>query len=335
MTYRPWFTALAAGVVLSACEPAGSGNVLDIEAASFIDGLALLDANASGRLESEDLPAAGLRIALVLVNTSDTVARATTGADGRFRFAPVPVGTYEVVVTNSALGDSLQVVFRDPPGSPVSDIGPDDTTTVTVGVLDSTVVRIGVSFPIVDIARARSSAIGRRLFVRAVVSGGTAVLGDGSVFLQDPTGAIRALNVSGVVAPGDSVLVLGRSATQNGRPVLANATLTPIQGGAAVDTIPVTAGRARTADGGILDAQLVRARELFVADTGRVGGTFVITAEDPSGTVEIGLRTDGSFDLGAYPPGADLDVTGLLVPNAGIAGEWRLRPRNAADLVIR
>lgn len=325
--------ALTLGI--AGCESTGDDNVLEIQATSAVQGVVFVDANASRSFEAaEDQPAADIAVALVLSGTADTVARVQTDAGGAFRFDMIPVGRYDVVIPTVTLGDSMSVVYRDPPGEAVEDIGTGDTTSVVIGVADTATVRIGISYPLVSVEEARALPVGRRVLVHAITESAVGAVGDSSLYVQDGGFAIRATRVAApTVLPGDSVLLLGRTARRDGQPVLADASATILVEGAPVDTAAVDARTARTADGGTFDAHLVRVSDLTVTDTTRTGGWFILTGVDPSGSVDVAIPLAGV--LSVYVPGAVISVVGILVPDPGVAGSWQLRPRSTSDLVVR
>ena len=323
--------ALAVG--LGACEPAGGDNIFDIDGQGTIEGIVFVDANATDDIESEDLPAADLSVALVLSGTTDTIARTETDDDGFFTFPLVPVGRYDVVVPDAALDDSMSVVYRDPPGESVGTLGPGDTTAVTVGVADTVTVRIGIAYPTYTVAEARLLPVGRRIFVRGVALAPIDSVADDALFIEgDDRGiAITGLSLSGFT-PGDSVLVSGVTGLRDGQPVVIGSDVTASSAGEVFDTIALTAAEARTAGGGVHDARLARIVDLTVTDTTRVGQRFIATAEDPSGSVEISIRS-ASAPAGLIP-GAQLSVTGILVPQPGVVAVWQIRPRSLEDIVV-
>jgi hypothetical protein len=319
---------------IAACESSGGDNMLAIDATSAVDGVVFVDANASRSFEAtEDQPASDITVALVLSGTADTVARAQTDAGGAFRFDMIPVGRYDVVIPAVTLGDSMNVVYRDPPGEAVEDIGTGDTTSVILGVADTATVRIGISYPVVSVEEARALPIGRRVLVHAIAESSVGAVGDSSLHVQDAGFAIRATRVAApTVLPGDSVLLLGRTAMRDGQPVLADASATILVEGAPLDSVVIDARTARTAGGGSLDAYLARVGELMVTDTTRTGGWFIITGVDPSGSVDVAVPIAGVSS--AYVPGSVISVVGILVPEPGVVGSWQLRPRATSDVVV-
>lgn len=324
--------AVAAGLALAACEPAGTGNIVEVEASGTIVGLVFVDANASGTLDGADQPAALLTVALVLAGSADTVADTRTDAEGAFSFPFVAAGTYDVVVPASALGDTMAVVFRDPPGLPVGQIGPEDTTSVTVGDGDSASVTLGVAYPIVDVETARTLPVGRRVFVAGVTVAGVGTAADSTLFIEGTTRGIAVRRSPAITATaGDSVLVFGTTATRDGQRVLNEGSAAVRASDVAFDTIRLNAAQARTAGGGVHDARLVRVDQLVATDTARVSGRFIITAEDPSGTVEVSVPI--ARIQPEYVPGYEFDAIGVLLPRPGVVGVWQLRPRADEDLL--
>ena len=326
-------SALLALALFAACEPAGSDNIIEIDASGTVLGTIFVDGNASGSFETSDPPATDLAVALVVAGTQDTVARTRTNEVGAFSFPLVPVGRYEVVVPASALADSMSLVFRDPPGLPVAEIGADDTVAVTVGVDDSATVRLGVAYPVVTVEAARLLPAGRRVFIRAVSVAGVGSAADSTIFLEGETRGIAVRRVVAPVEAGDSVLAFGTTARRDGQPILTDASATVLASDIAYDTVPVFAYQAANADGGVLDARLVGLTQLIVTDTSRTTQRFLITAEDPTGSVEISIPITRIQD--EYVPGLEFDVTGVLVPRTGVTGAWQIRPRVVEDIVPR
>lgn len=70
-----------------------------------------------------------------------------------------------------------------------------------------------------------------------------------------------------------------------------------------------------------------------VTDTLTVDADFVVTVDDGSGSLKILMEEHIPFGSLAFSvPGADLGVSGLLVPAE--SGAWWLKPRCNADLVV-
>ncbi len=316
--------ALAA---LAACDNAGAYRTVGITATGVVRGLVYFDANGSGGFDAADAPLAGARVRLVLPLSNDTLLRAVTGVDGSFRVDGVPVGSYNVVVDPTSVGDSAQIV------------------RVTAGPLqlrpaDSVSVEAVASFPLRTTQQVRSATLGERIFVTGVALHGRATFSDTLLHVVDTSGALRATRVRPTAAvEGDSVRLRGRVALRNGQRVLDDVTVY-VLGATFVPTAPVLSSLvASTGDAGGRDAALVRVLDAVVSDTATVLGNLTMTVSDGSGdlTVVLDRLADiafrAPFAVGSLAAGARYDLTGVLVPTG--TGTWVLRPRGALDLVPR
>lgn len=323
--------ALAGLAPLTACDPAGEDRILSIEATAAVTGVVFVDVNGTGALEAQDT-AARVAVALIRLGTVDTVARTTTGSTGIFDFRDVPVGRYEVAVLNSALGDSLQVVFVEQPEGG-ADIG--DSTIVELALGDTAGVTIGIGFPTLTIAEARATASGRKVFVRAVSQTFRDEFGDTALYVRDDEAAIRvARMLSPNVFPGDTVNVLGVTGTRAGQPVLVNVATFVLAVGSPPDPVAISATDIPGAMGGALDAALVSVTGLTVEDTTRLGPDDLILHTVYGGTgIDVLVHQDGSFDFADYPELSIIDVIGILAP-ASAGGDWRIQPRSAEDITV-
>ena len=322
--------ALAAVAPLTACDPAGEDRILSIEATAAVTGVVFVDVNGTGALEAQDT-AARVPVALIRFGTVDTVARTTTGSTGIFNFLDVPVGRYEVAVLNSALGDSLQVVFVEQPEG-----GPDaDSTIVELALGDTAGLTIGVGFPTLSIVEARAAAPGRKVFVRAVSQTFRDEFGDTSLYVRDDDAAIRVARIlSPNVFPGDTVNVLGITGSRAGQPVLVNVATFVLAVGSSPDPVEVSPADVPGALGGALDATLVSVADLTVEDTTRIDADDLILHTFYGGTaIDVLVHQDGSFDFADYPELSMIDVIGILVP-ASAGGDWRIQPRSADDITV-
>ncbi|MCH7476332.1 MAG: hypothetical protein IIA27_16935, partial [Gemmatimonadetes bacterium] len=97
--------------------------------------------------------------------------------------------------------------------------------------------------------------------------------------------------------------------------------------------VEITTLVADGADGGVLDAQLVKVIDATIGTTSTVGGDFVMTVDDGSGPLEVVLDKDITFNLTLMVGGTIVDVTGVLVPTG--AGTWQLKPRGSGDIFIK
>ena len=324
-------SAVAALVILAGCDNSGAYRTTGITATGVARGLVFFDANGSGAFDPADAPLAGVRLRLVPPLSSDTVARATTGADGTFRVDAIPVGSYNIVVDPTSLGDSAQVM------------------RVTAGPLqlrpsDSVSVEAVVSFPSMTTAQVRTAPLGTRVFVSGVALHARGTFSDTTLAVVDTSGALRATRVRPTAAvAGDSVRMRGRVGVRNGQRVLDDVTVYVI-GATFIPTAPtITTQQAATADGGTLDGAFVRLLDAVVSDTATVLGSLTMTVDDGSGalTVVLDRVADAAFRppytptgaLGSLAAGARFDLLGVLVPTG--TGSWVLRPRGALDLTPR
>ena len=318
--------ALGALAVLSACGNSGADRTLGITATGVVNGFVYFDANGSGTFDAADVPFAGARIRLVTPIARDTVLRVTTGTDGTFRSAGVPVGTYAVVLDAASVGDSVTV----------TGVG----GVVTILPNDSVSVAGVAGYPLRSAAQVRTGALGTRVFVAGVALNGWATFSDTLLHVTDTSGSLRAVRVRpSPVSASDSVRLRGRIAERDGQRVLDDVTVFVV-GSAFIPTAPtVTTAAAATASAGALDAALVRVLDATITDTATVAGSLTLTVTDGSGalTVLLDRAADATFRppfaAGRWDAGQRFDFIGVLVPSG--PGAWVLRPRTAFDLIPR
>ena len=336
--------ALGAAALLAGCNNAGEDRVLGITATGVVTGFVFFDSDGDRAPQSLqfDVRLRGVRVRLVARGTQDTVARVTSDTGGIVRAANLPVGSYRVVVDTTSIGDSVQVVRID-------------TADVTVGPNDSVAIEVVVSFPSLSIDSARALPLGEKVFVNGVVltprSAPAGVFGDTTISLADSTRAIRATRVKGSsviicnpLGGCDSLRLLGTTAARNGQPTLDDVTTFLLGTGRFPPLKQTTTALAATADGGRLDAALVRLLGDSIVDTLRVGPDFQARVVDSLGVDSLyiildadagftGFSTCSSAPNPPCTPGRRIDITGLLVPTG--TGRWQLKPRSAADVVTR
>lgn len=325
----PALAALAALAVLAGCDNAGSDRVSGIRATGVVRGSVYFDADGSRDLGAADVPFAGAGVSIISPISRDTLFRVTTAANGTFRLAGIPVGSYEVVLDPASGGDSAIVV----PTAAAITVAPDDSTD-WVGTL---------SFPIRTIAQVRASAPSpARIFVSAIALNQRTTFSDTTLHLVDATGSIRVTRVRPSLVPfatGDSVRLRARVGTRAGQVVLDDAAVFVISPTFVPTATALTTLQASTADGATRDAQLVRLTDAQITDTATVAGDLTLTVNDGTGPVRVIL--DRAADVGfraPLPPGQyqvpnRFDLTGVLVPTG--LGTWVLKPRSALDLLRR
>ena len=191
-----------------------------------------------------------------------------------------------------------------------------------------------VNAPVISIADARAKPVGELVFIDGVALTGRTTFGDGTLHVADASGAMRATRVrQAVIFPGDSVRLIGRVAIREGQPVLDDAEPFTLGFSRTPPPTEIKTDVAATADGGLLDAALVKVFDATIGATATVAGDFVLTVDDGTGTLEVVLDQSLPFSLGPFTVGADVDVTGVLVPTG--SGTWQLKPTSPGDILIK
>jgi hypothetical protein len=311
-----------AALALPACEQDSGKSLLSIDATGSVQGLVFQDLNGNGIADIQDGPAEGVQVQLVTWGSGAVVDEAVSDSEGRFSFADAPVGTYTMSVNFSQLADTLMVVGLDDSAIVV----PADSAATTV---------FGISLTTVTIEEARSLPVGTPVFVEGEALAGPLTWSDRTGHFRDGDFAIRGVSmVVDALFPGDTVRVRGRTGTNAGQPVLVDAKAYVLAGfGSSPAPIPLTTGEAAGAQGGTLDANLVRIESAVVSDTFRIGNDLVARVDDASGELEILLDGDVSW-LADVAPGKVFNfATGVLVPVDGSAS-WQLKPRTRFDIAV-
>jgi uncharacterized repeat protein (TIGR01451 family) len=320
-----WAAMLLVGSVGS-CMSATDVDRLEITATGVVAGVAFLDQNGSGALDAGDVPLEDGVVQLLSQGTQAVVAEETTDSVGVFVMENVALGSYDVRIGAAVLGDSL---------TSLSTAG-----TVTIALGDTTVVSLGASYPHLTLEQALAATPGRRVFTAGIALTTRPNNGDGLVFFKGASGYLRGTNVDRApVAPGDSVRLLGRVTVSQGRPALD--AVTPfllVSSAQLVLPVDVSVPAAGEANGGALDAALVRIQNADIQDTSTVGNDKHFWAHAGGDSVEVVLR---SF-LGISPnppirPDTIVGIsqaTGLLSPFDDGSGNvrWRLLVRSASEI---
>ncbi|MGD8868656.1 MAG: hypothetical protein PVI01_13545 [Gemmatimonadales bacterium] len=315
--------AVAAGLI-TACLGSGEDRVTSIDATGSVEGLVYFDANGSGEPDATDPPVALVGVRLVVGGTTDTLVRTLSDQTGIFSMRTVPVGIYQVVVDPVTIPDSLQLVAIEPEFLLASK---DDTASSF----------IALGFATLSVAEARQLAPGARVFVEGIALNAQPTFGDQTVHVAGATGAIRVLQVGEPnVFAGDSVRVLGTTATLDGQSVLTDPTLFRVSTTSVPPPAGLTTAVAAAAEAGSRDAALVRVVDVTITATATVADGVLLTVNDGSGDLAVLLDEDAPFlDPAAFVPGLVIDATGVLVPTPGVADTWQLKPRSDADLTVK
>ena len=324
-------TAIAAvSLAPLACGDATDIELLEIGGSGVLFGLAFLDFDGDGNLGGGDQPLAGVDVVLVTGTSAEVVQLATTDSVGSFTLFEVPVGTYRLTLDSAAIGDSLEVLGGNVP--------------ISIALGDTSQIDLGVTYPTRTIEEIASEPVGRRVFTSGIALNPRLNFDpSGQVHFGGATAVLRGLNVERAgISVGDSVRVLGRVISDNGRPALDEVTPNVLISGAAL-VIPreTTAAEAASADGGALDAALVRARNLSITDTStNLEGHFRFWAVDGADSVEVVLRDFLGLTTSVIRPDTTLGISqaiGLLNPVDDGAGavRWQILLRGATDLVLQ
>jgi hypothetical protein len=319
---RKHAVGLIALLIVAACGE--SPNPISIDAMGGIDVTMYLDRDGNGVFDpGVDVPASGLGITL-LSSARQPVDNATAQVNGGARFGPIPVGRYRIGVPASALGDSL---VYESEATPWIDVLPGDTTAA----------QVPVSYPTISVAQLATAPIGRVVAVRGVALNAVRAFSDSLFHVVEDGVVARALtsSTSGPVAVGDTVRVLGRVGLYQGRRALLGASAYSLGTGPEPAPLVLTVGQAASANGGSRDGALVTvvgARVLSVTNLPEGGRR--VRVSDPTGLLDIVIdRSVSVVTADPLVPGADVTVTGVLVPVAA-EGVWSLRPRGSADVNV-
>lgn len=310
-------TALAVG-----CESGGADDIVAVTATGWVAGVVYFDANGTGVPDGTDPGVSNLEVRVVMSGTLDTVARPVTQSNGSFQTQAVPVGRYRVVIVPQILADTAEVVQLD-------------DSVVTVKADSTAVVTVGIGYPTVSAVEARALPAGAKVFLEGLALTDFDVFGDTTTHVADGSGAIRATRVRRTLQLiGDSVRLQGTMAVRDGQAVIDDPVVFVLaQSRPLPPPEAVATGTAATADGGRLDAALVRLSGVTIADTVTTAEGFELGTDDGSGAATILLDEDVAFTLTGLVPAARIDAVGVLVPDG--MGAWRLKPRRNSDIVIR
>ena len=195
---------------------------------------------------------------------------------------------------------------------------------------------LNANFPTATVADVRVLELGKVVQVDATALTSYVTFGDATLHINDATGSLRVAlaNPNTSLFSGNRVRLVGAVGFRDGQPILTNANATVLGTGNLPVPEVLTTTRALSADGGRLDAALVKLLFVNVADTANIGGDFRLHVDDGSGKVEVLLDKDAGLPFSPFVPGTKLDITGVLVPIPNTT-TWRLKPRVPADLVIK
>jgi hypothetical protein len=315
---------LAVNVLLLGCRESGD-EVLGIHTNGDLRGEVYLDRDGNGqRTPGIDTPFPRVRLDLVPIAGGPALLTVLSDTLGQFHLRNVEVGSYRLRPDPASVGDSVRVERID---SAIVTIAANDTSTalVTIGYRTPTMAEIAVM------------SNGTRVGIFATALNAWTTFGDSTVHFADSTGAVRAVFLPSVsITPGDTVRATGTVTRHLGVVAVTNVTVVRRAPGDLPAPIDVTTSAASLA-GGRLNAAQVRVRAARVLQASSlVGGDLLFIVNDGSGQLQVLVDASAAI-LTQFPIGlgAELDVTGLLVPINDGSGRWRLKPRFSGDVVVR
>jgi DNA/RNA endonuclease YhcR with UshA esterase domain len=335
-------TAVAGGTLTSNPTPAAvisfQGKAVSLEFVyafypGEVSGVVYRDDNANGALDASDTRGAGLFVYAKRDNNGVSGAlidSTATGADGTYRFALVPPGSYFIEFQNPATisygtagtGASRRVV-----------VAPQAVVTASATYTGSLILNI------VDV---RAKTVGSIIAVQAnvTVRPGTFPIGttaNSEVWVQDATGGIAVVNVptvdSLVYALGDRVEVSGPTSLFSGQLQIASTKVTKLSSGTPVVPKILTVAQA-TARVAADEGRLITLSNVTVTTIGTgTAAAFNVTVRDAAGdstTVRVnGLPT--GLTRANFAVNNRYNVTGVLTQFNGTS---QMKPRTPADLVL-
>jgi hypothetical protein len=311
-------SAVALATLFLSCSD-GPG-VIQLDDTAWVGGIAYIDRDGDGQFSASDGTAVGVLTALVLESSGDTVARATSRADGTFTMARVPAGRYRLVANRGAAGDTVDVLHID-------------SARITLAARDSVLRLVRLGYPRMTVEDARGLPAGRRITMDGIALNGWSTFGDSIIHFSDRTGAMRSVRtLASAAQAGDSITLIGTTGIAAGRVVLADArahVVVPARGLPPADSLSTQ--RTGTADEGRIAEAQARVAGAIVRDTGSVGNYRRIGVDDGSGRVEVLLHRNIAFPAQSFALGATVSYAGLLVPSLSGTG-WQLRPRTPGDV---
>ena len=317
-----------AAILLAACSDLlVDSERLAVEATGTIHGLIYLDQDGSGSMTGPDDPVEGVRMLLVSAGSGSEVQAVETDGEGVFSFPAAPVGEFRLVPDSASVPDSVQVFDLD-----------EEPFVLAWG--DTVQRTLRLSYPTYTLEEIQELEPGQRVFTQGIALNARVPFGDGVVHLRDGEFFLRSLSVDRMgLQPGDSLRFQGRTAIDQGRPVLEDVRPFMLQPSAQlVQPEEVSSEDAASADGGRLDAALVRIRDAVIQDTIPMGNHLTVVADDGSGPVDVFLRDFLQISReGMTPDSAQFDrAAGLLVPVEQGDGSlrWRLLPRGSFDIAV-
>ena len=303
-----------------------------IEGTGSVEGFLYFDADSDRRFDPSDgdEPVAGVGVAAVVRGTSQVLATATSGADGRFRIEGLPAGSHELLFDEASVPEGVFVCQNPVPAT----VFIDETAFTEVAARPACLITI---------AEAQQAAAGEFVLVRGVVTAFPGQFDEGDAAMQDETGGIwlfsGALEGQGIEV-GDLIEVGGVVNLDVQALQLANVELRQIVKDVGVpDPIELTTAQIAAASDARDPLQnllaTVRGARLVTGFTS--GGSRNATIDDGSGPTVVRVESVLSPDSGdgilaalGLEVGKCYDMTGIVGTFFGLA---ELFPRSPDDIV--
>jgi hypothetical protein len=317
---------LALGSLTAACQDSGKGQAASIEAIGGVGAQLILDRNGNGGVDQGDTVLVGWTVNLEQP-AGGIVASQTTDASGIAIFQEVPVGRIVARVPDSELGDTLNLL-------------PASVQPFILAAFQTAEITPVVTLPTFKVQDVRTLSTGKPLFTEGVALN-RLVEGDLTLHIRSGSSYLRILSVEESTGfnTGDSVRVSGRTALDQGVPVLDGKSVFRLRAGSGTPApIVLSTGEAAGALAGSLDAALVRingAEILEVVEDGDRG--VYLRVDDGTGQVRIRFRRFFQLDPDSIDPETDSIsfAVGLLVPvRVGEEVVWEVQPRTTDDVVL-
>jgi len=323
---------LTAGVLLGgslfagACDEGSTGKVASIDAIGAVGAQLVLDYNGNGRIDQADTVLVGWTVNLEQP-AGGLIASETTDQNGIAIFEDVPIGRLVAGVPDSELGDTLNLL-------------PASVQPFVLAALQTAEISPVVTLPSYPVQEVRTLSPGKPLFTTGIALN-RLVEGDMTLHIRSGNTYLRVLSLEETTGfgTGDSVRVSGRTALDEGVPVLDGKAVFRLSAGSGTPApIVLSTGEAAGAQGGSLDAALVRVNAadiLGVVDDGDEG--VYVRADDGTGEVRVRFRDFFNLDPDEIDPETDSFgfAVGLLVPvRVGEEVVWEVQPRTTDDVVL-
>lgn len=328
--------ALSIGALAVACGNDEPAPPFEVNGTGTLEGLLFFDANRDGIFDpsAHDSVLGNVNVSLRERGTTSVIAGSTTSTNvaGRFTLTGLPVGTHDLVIDTTGIGNG--VAFCQNP-IPV-------TIYVNEPQFSNVAARAGC---VITIAEAEAKAQGQTSTITGIVTARPNQISGTSGFwyIEDRTGGTQLFGLTGgrTIAVGDSVEVTGTLTTFSNElefvaPGQINVLVPNVR---TITPLVVTTKQAATPTtlNDPLLGRLVQVKKAQQKTAFTSGGGRNATFDDGSGAVtvriESGLVTNSADVTTTFPlttPGKCYDITGIL---RNFTSGPQLTPRSLSEMV--